>query len=155
MCCFSSISSSFLVSFFLFLSYFFFLFLLGLLGFSFSFRVCWVSQHHGPVFALLPVLGQKLSVLLNVWHWLSAYGSCWSQLGCYGSFSLPYMVLFEGFWIYMWPSLLFKLFLGFVFFSQLGLGFLIFPFCWYFVGCWTSLTLFSDICHFYSDWLKS
>jgi hypothetical protein len=61
-------------------------------------------------------LGQKLSVLLNVWHWLSAYGSCWSQLGCYGSFSLPYMLLFEGFWIYMWPSLLFKLFLGFVFF---------------------------------------
>jgi len=137
----------FLFRSFFFFSFFCFLFLLSLLGFSFSLRVCWVSQHHGPVFALLPGLGQKLSVLLNVWRWLSAYGSCWSQLGCYGSFSLPYMLLFEGFWIYMWPSLLFKLFLGFVFCFSVRVGLPHFSFLLIF--CWM-LNLFNLIFRYLS-----
>jgi hypothetical protein len=47
------------------------------------------------VFPLPPVLWQKLSMLDNVWHDLPATvrQSWWSQWGCYGSQSLPYMLL--------------------------------------------------------------
>jgi hypothetical protein len=47
--------------------------------FVFSFKFCWVSQHHGWVCQLLLFLWQKLSGLVE-----SNAGSWWSQWGCHG-----------------------------------------------------------------------
>jgi hypothetical protein len=43
-------------------------FCLGFFVFSFSFWFC-VSQYYGRIFPLLLVLWQKLSPLVNIWHW--------------------------------------------------------------------------------------
>jgi hypothetical protein len=52
--------------------------------------LCFVraSQHHDPVFPLLPPY-----MLVNVWYWsLPTAKSLWSLCGCYVRWSLPYML---------------------------------------------------------------
>ncbi len=71
-----------------------FFFLVSLV-FPFSFRFSW--SNIPAVFPLLPFLWQKLSMLDNVWHDLpdTVRQSWWIQWGCYGSCSLPCMLLFK------------------------------------------------------------
>ncbi len=68
-------------------------FLPGLLDFLLLFRFCLASQHHVWVFPLLLVLLQKLSLVVNVWHLPPpTAGSWWSQWGCYGMWSILYIL---------------------------------------------------------------
>jgi hypothetical protein len=61
-----------------------------------SFGFCWTSQHHGQVFPLLPLLWQKLSMLVNFWHWPPPTAeSWWIQQWCYCGWSIPFMLLLK------------------------------------------------------------
>jgi hypothetical protein len=55
---------------------------------------CWTCQSHSESLLLLLVLWQKLSILVNLWHWtLRTTGSWWSHWGCYRRWSIPNMLL--------------------------------------------------------------
>lgn len=54
----------------------------------------WASQHFGCVFLLLMILCQRLHMLVNTWSQAASIArNWWSQLGCYGRWSMPYMLL--------------------------------------------------------------
>jgi len=99
------------------------------LVFSFSFLICFARQHHHLVFFLLLVMWHELSTL--TWHWSPppTAGSWSSQLRCYSSWGLPYILQFQVSGHACDCQLLYKHYSGFLFFqnlSMLRLSFLLF-----------------------------
>jgi len=121
---FSSCSSPLLYVFRFWVS---FIFLVSLV-FSSSFLISFARQHHHLVFFLLLVMWHELSSTLT-WHWSPpTAGSWWSQLGCYSSWGLPYILRFQVSGHACDCQLLYKQSSGFLFFqnlSMLRLGFLL------------------------------
>lgn len=111
---FSVFSSSFLVAVplcFVFPFCVSFIFSVSLV-FSFSFLICFARQHHHLVFFLLLVMWHELSTL--TWHWSPppTAGSWSSQLRCYSSWGLPYILQFQVSGHSMWLSAVVQTLLG-------------------------------------------
>jgi hypothetical protein len=103
-----------------------FIFLVSLV-FSSSFLICFARQHHHLVFFLLLVMWHDLSTLTWIWSPPTG-GSWWSQLGCYSSWGLPYILQFQVSGHACDCQLFYKHSSGFLFFqnlSMLRLGFLL------------------------------
>ncbi len=103
-----------------------FIFLVSLV-FSSSFLICFARQHHHLVFFLLLVMWHELSTLTWIWSPPTG-GSWWSQLGCYSSWGLPYILQFQVSGHACDCQLFSKHSSGFLFFqnlSMLRLGFLL------------------------------